>query len=97
MPEGPAGCTSAINDFEQYELGITTYPNPTAGLFNVELPASLKPYSYKVIDALGNIVKTGLLFSNKNQINCTELLNGAYFIIISQNTTTVNRKIIIQK
>jgi len=72
------GCeTTAINKL---------YPNPVDNELHVELNTEFlqEPFEvdYQVTNMSGQIVQSGLLESNENSINCSELTPGYYVITL---------------
>jgi arginine repressor len=65
---------------------INLYPNPTTGLFNVELPEGVQNAQYQVFDMKGKTVYRGELYQSLNVINLSGLSNGMYHISMIANT-----------
>jgi len=63
-------------------------PNPTNGLINCTYK---KPFSYKVFNQAGRLVKNG---NSKEEINLSQLSNGVYFISIFNNSIIHTSKIV---
>lgn len=95
IPEGPAGCTMGMVDFEDPRFVIQIYPNPSSGIFKLALPKSGGDYSYKITDSFGNLVMGGSLRST--EIDCSSLVNGVYIIAVTRNLSTVTSKISVLK
>ncbi len=69
--------------------GLNAYPNPTNGIFTIELPNGLNK-TFEVIDLTGKKVLS--LSSDKNSvnINLSNLANGVYYLkVISHNQNQV--------
>jgi len=95
VPEGPAGCLSGINGSEDFFISLNPYPNPAIGVVNFDLPKLSGPFSYAISDARGKKFKEGSF--DGGEIDCSDLVDGFYFISISFQNFTINKKIILQK
>ena len=70
---------------------VDVYPNPSNGILFVK--SDNINTDYQIINILGEIVLSGEIVSENQQIDISDLLNGIYIIRINGNTT----KIIINK
>jgi hypothetical protein len=70
----------AIKQFSVQNLGLHIYPNPSTGILNIELNATLeKPLSISIRDALGRTVKQ-LSLSASTKIDLSDVKEGIYFL-----------------
>ena len=70
------------------------YPNPTAGIFNIDIESVNK---IQVINMLGELVKEEQLILKKQNINIQNLQNGIYFLqVFNKNKLIGSAKIIKQ-
>lgn len=81
---------------------LQLYPNPTSNNLNVLLKGNdndNKSYQLDIHNALGQLIISKAVESNKLQeINTTDLLNGIYFISLSQNNKLIKEtKLVIMK
>ncbi|HXB41138.1 MAG TPA: T9SS type A sorting domain-containing protein [Bacteroidia bacterium] len=97
VPEGPAGCTNGINELTPYLFDVNIYPNPSQGILNIEMPASIARTSFHLTNVMGQLVKSGELQNGQTQTNLSDLDNGIYFIEITEKGKTINKKIVLQK
>ncbi len=79
---------SSVNDIGAY--GISIYPNPSNGVFNVNVTET---FNLEVIDITGKIVKTQVLDNNTNTVNIAK--QGVYILKLSNNNTSVTHRIIV--
>lgn len=80
---------SSVNQLEE----ISIYPNPAKDFLNIELPKTVKNFSFELINLPGQtILKT----ENESKINISGILKGAYLAKITANNHTVFRKVIIE-
>lgn len=58
------------------------YPNPTAGSIHIDYNSEnrSKSFSFRIYNALGNLIKVGLLESQQNEIDLFGINPGIYFI-----------------
>lgn len=82
----------SIEDATYTEFSL--YPNPTnLGYVNIKT-TNTNPLNIQVFDVLGKRVKNEVL--TNNQLNTSKLNTGIYFLKITQNNTTVTKKLIIK-
>lgn len=84
---GSIDSTSTIYNEIQNEKIIFS-PNPTNGLINCSYT---KPFSYKVFNQAGRLVKNG---NSNEEINLSKLSNGIYYISIYNNSIINTSKIV---
>jgi hypothetical protein len=77
---------------------ISVYPNPSNGVLNVSLTASLARNSViEIYDALGKLVVKQILANELNSINISNLENGIYiFKVINTNNILKTGKLVKQ-
>lgn len=75
---------------------IKIYPNPSNGRFIVELSNFEERSVITVSNILGAVVHRSYLESNVKPIELTNISSGLYFVSVTNGTTTVTKKIIIQ-
>jgi hypothetical protein len=68
------GIQSAINN---QQLAVTVYPNPSNGVYTIEVPSTL---NVSVIDVLGKVVYSQQLQDGKYTLNLSNLNNGLYIL-----------------
>ncbi len=62
----------------------TIYPNPTSKFLTVSIQNFGQiPVEYSIISLLGVVVKSGEISSNLHKIDLENLVNSAYFLVIS--------------
>jgi hypothetical protein len=81
---------SETNDLNSYKI----YPNPSMGIFNIEIYGAAAVVVY---DAIGSVVHQEKVIAGKSQIDLSHLSNGIYNLQLSSNAGKVNSKIIITK
>jgi hypothetical protein len=75
---------ASINEFEK--IG-TIYPNPSAGIFTIE--SELEFNSFRVLNSFGQVLING----SGNSIDCSNLANGTYTIILSTKVVKYYQKV----
>jgi hypothetical protein len=85
-------CTG-INEITTTLKGVKIYPNPTAGIFTVELKNSAAK-TIEVADLTGRIVYTNTSSNEKINVNINNLANGIYYVKIQSADATEVVKIL---
>lgn len=76
--------------------GVTIYPNPGSGKFNVSIQNSTAmPQNIRVINTLGAEVYNKSMNGN-TVIDLSNEANGVYFVIITSQETTITKQVIKQ-
>jgi hypothetical protein len=67
-----------IVEFDQ--LNLTAYPNPSAGIFTIQMPETQSKVLYQITDMTGKIVETGFIPAGTTRIelNLSHLGTGIY-------------------
>ena len=88
----------SIKDKAEVESLITVYPNPSAGVFNVELEETKDIHQIIVYNSIGQIIKSITInqFIKNYKLNLTENAKGLYFIGIETDSNTVFKKIVLE-
>ena len=69
---------------------IAVYPNPSNGVLNIALPASISQNAtLEIYDAIGKLVVKQTLTNELNSVNISDLTNGIYLFKILNNTNSV--------
>jgi len=88
--------TTGIDSVSE-DPGISVYPNPTNGIFNVDFK---KASSIKVVNNLGATVyeeKIENATKGTKSIDLTKYANGIYFIYVSDGEKSSKHKVILNK
>ena len=91
--------TTGIIPFKENNIKI--YPNPSNGIFNLEISdAENSTYTVKVFDIIGVVVYTNTITGTtylKEQIDISKNAKGMYFLSIeSDNGSVISKRIIIK-
>ena len=81
---------------EEKENIASVYPNPTNGLFTIELSTKEKQ-SMQLFDMAGNVVLAQTIENGKANIDANHLAAGIYNISIKGNASVINQKLVIVK
>jgi hypothetical protein len=87
------GAINAVNDVKKSQFNV--YPNPTNGVFTVELDDNVK-YDVTVSNVLGQTVYTTSTTSMNTIIDLSSFEKGIYTIELKNNTSTYTEKVIIE-
>ena len=79
---------------------ISIYPNPSKGLFNLDIMTSdNSDIDYMIYDIIGNMIKTGTIQVSGNiakvLINLNEASKGVYLLRLSNSSMNYSKRIII--
>ena len=91
---------TAAADVQAEQLQGKVYPNPTNGVFTVEIKNSEAPLVIRIIDILGQVVKEDVFneWSN-NKLNktydLTDMDQGIYFVEISSENKRMVKKLTV--
>lgn len=89
--------TGIINTADRNAFEV--YPNPTNGLFEIQLHKSFKPESIKVVDQTGKTVLTLDSFGSEKSNIPFDMVNsesGIYYLVVISEGKTMTKKIIIK-
>ena len=103
------GCTSDTayynvtffpsNIFDAQESNLVVFPNPSNGEFTIEIATSIKDYTIRIIDILGNLVYDNNLSSNMQnnniKVDLSNSVKGIYFLEIICRDEIITRKLIL--
>lgn len=83
-----------VADYKE-EDGISIYPNPSSGKFQVYSSRS-KVQSLKVVNLLGEVVYQSQINNLQSTIDLSKEAKGIYFVQLQTEKGTVNRKIVVE-
>ncbi len=84
--------SSAVGFFEIEDIEVSVYPNPTTGIFNIEVTEDAE---ITIIDISGKIISQFQNFTT-SQVDLSNQANGIYFIKIQTENEIITRKLIKQ-
>ncbi|MBD0834800.1 discoidin domain-containing protein, partial [Aestuariibaculum suncheonense] len=78
-------CEGVISESIDLYGSIKTYPNPTKGLFEIEIPISSEQVSIDIYDIHSRLLSSKVysIHSNKVQVNISDKPQGIYFVRIN--------------
>jgi hypothetical protein len=93
-PDGP-NCTLSVDYFVNNEM-FYVYPNPSNGIFNIQINKFLGKVNLKVTDLNGRVVYTekDSSFNSTKEINLSHLQSGMYIINVEADQLSFSKKII---
>ena len=81
---------------EQFQRGISVYPNPSKGFFSVSV-GDTKAYELEVTDLTGKVIlKQSVKDSNLSQLDLSGNAQGVYLLKITSKEASAIQKIVIQ-
>ena len=89
---GYTGCSTSVG-VEKLSVikRIPCYPNPTNGLFKIDLPKETKDFEVSIYNSYGQEIHT---INNINLIDLTKQCDGVFLIVIKTNGEIYTEKII---
>jgi len=88
-------CTGLSILKENNKSLITIYPNPNAGNFTITCDENIQ---VSIVNDLGQVVQTlSLNETNNKNVSISNLANGIYFVVGSNNSQVISQKIIVAK
>lgn len=89
----------SVQDLQGNQMDI--YPNPSNGIFTIELNKKANNASYKIFNMEGRMVASSKIsssgFDTKQQVNVSHLPNGTYVVQVENGSETFSKKLIIKK
>lgn len=82
---------------EAKDIYFNVYPNPSSGIFNLELNGVKNNSILNVYNALGKVVLTRNVSQGNNIVNLNNLQNGFYYFDIVFNGAKKSQTVILQK
>ncbi|MBK0401894.1 T9SS type A sorting domain-containing protein [Adhaeribacter sp. BT258] len=99
------GCTSLSSNavtitntginHDRNKLEVAVYPNPSTGLFNLNLPEG-KTYELVVTDLTGKVIELKTVKTTAAQIDLSKTAKGVYMLKITSENNTATRKLIVE-
>ncbi len=80
-------CTGFVTSSGVETRDIKIYPNPSKDIFNVNCDCFDKSSSYKIYNALGQLIVEQKIFSITTQIDLSKYPKGLYYLKISSQNT----------
>ena len=76
--------------------GISVFPNPSQGIFEIRLLEDMKQARYEIYNAIGSLVKTGIFNDSNNVFDVTDSGKGLYVIRVKNENKEYIQKIIVR-
>jgi hypothetical protein len=89
---------SLIGLDEQNFIAFNLFPNPSSGIFNVEIQDLLnKGYQAEVTDLSGRLIYSEKISANEFTLDLSGTANGTYLLHVSTNNVRATKRIILRK
>jgi hypothetical protein len=75
------------------DLAVNVYPNPISNEVIVEIPGNTKRLSYKIVNALGQMMSTGEV-TEKVVVDTRPLASGVYCLMLNEGEKMVQIKLV---
>ena len=88
--------TLSINDVDFLNKNIDIYPNPSAGIFNIEMK-NISDFHYEIFDISGKSITNKIEVTlNSFEINLSKYSHGIYFLKLQSNEGVITKKLIVK-
>lgn len=86
-----------MNNFNDKFI-VSLFPNPSCGIFTLEIKNKLSGGEIKIFNMLGEEVKCSVIAtqSHKTQLDMIGFSKGVYHLQVRSGNSIINKKIIIQ-
>ena len=93
-----AGQQGRLNMFDNVDTTISIYPNPSEGLFTIDLKGyDEQRFNITVHNTLGQLIYSGeVTAQSPARLDLSSVTSGNYFVTLQNSTETIN-KIIVKK
>jgi len=91
-------CTAAtIAGQHEYKIGANVFPNPSNGLFSVELEKTETNVELKVYDLFGRVIYSEIFASfEKENIDLSNYAKGMYILNLKNKEFTLSKQVIVE-
>ena len=78
--------------------GVIVYPNPSAGIVNIDFGIIEKKSTIRVVDLPGNLLKEEIVQNtSKAWVDISALSDGIYFLEVKNENGFITQKIILNR
>ena len=85
----------SVEDFDQSSI-LSVYPNPTNGIFNIEIGTTVTgTVDLKIISITGKVIKETTLNVGLNTIDINGMASGLYILNLASGENSVTHKLIL--
>ncbi|MBK0404886.1 T9SS type A sorting domain-containing protein [Adhaeribacter sp. BT258] len=92
-------CSTCVGISENIlQSNLIVFPNPSTGLFNLQIPTTIRDYAVEVTDLTGKLVKQQTVTNNAGttQLNLNGTAKGIYILKIASEGNVATRKLIVE-
>ena len=82
---------------EDDDLSLSAYPNPTSGMFTLEIPSIIEEYTIKLYNQIGELkllINSENVYNSNPNINIGNFPNGFYLIKLIYDDNVLSQSII---
>lgn len=88
--------TGTVGISADQNMSIRVFPNPSSGVFEINMSSEVKQMSYEVYSVTGNLVKSGIISRDKSYINMTDSAKGLYILRISNDDQSSTKRLVVR-
>jgi len=95
LTQSVANCSGLVQN--SLNLGMSVYPNPNSGEFNISLNSISETTSFEMYNLIGELVLTQKANPISTKINISQLPEGIYIVKVKENSTVIATSKIIKE
>jgi sugar lactone lactonase YvrE len=76
-------------------IAFSIYPNPSTGIFTIQINDAIKKYAVEIHDMVGTLVYQSEITNNKLQVALPNVNSGLYFIVLRTGEIKAIEKLVI--
>ena len=87
---------TAVGLNEETLTDLHVYPNPSKGMFTIELGTDISKAQVTILDINGRVIYENEIINPTTQIDLSSVEKGVYFLQLTANGNRANKKLIVQ-
>jgi hypothetical protein len=89
--------STGTNDLSALAASVSIFPNPARNLFNLVVSAELTGTTYAMYEMTGRKVLAGKIENESTIIPVQDISSGIYLVVICNGTSSITKRVVIQK
>ena len=90
----PQCIPNSVEEISDKKENLLLYPNPESNELTIQLNEASEKYFFEIYNSLGQKLMNGTFFGNTQKINISNLTNGIYILVLSNNKKQYSQKFI---
>jgi hypothetical protein len=88
---------SGIREIAGENIIVNMYPNPTNGILNIKMETLNEPINIEITNVVGQVVMQETIATQQTSLNISNLINGIYFVKITEKNKLIGTQKIIKQ